>query len=251
MYNYLMQNLRRTGLILYFILVLSLLTSKTGTALPSPLMTILTPGDGSVVTAPIHVSAEVQPGTDDLIRLTLTDQNNNVIARQLLRIEADNQSPIQFETWLSYEIPKESTQALLTLATQDTYHRPETLRSALLTLKSSGEAVIQSHQTEDQWLTITYPEPLDIISGGQFLVSGTVTPLTENPIFFELITDSGGVVGSSQLAVPAVGEPFDFEMPLSYAFITSNRDVRLVIRQTIDTYATNIILDSLPLTLTP
>jgi hypothetical protein len=191
------------------------------------------------------------PGADGLVRLALTDKSNGTLSRQLLRVDAGDDTPISFTTELSFELPGSDVEALLTLSTQDIYHRPLALRSVLLTLTASGEAQITSQQYTGPWLEITYPEPLDIITGGQFTIQGAVTPVTDNPVIFELITDSGGVIGSAQLAVTQPGQTFTFEQLISYAYITTIRDVRLVVRQTLDGYGTNVVLDSLLLALLP
>ncbi len=242
---------RRITFVLLFIAALSLLLPGTASALPAPFMTIHTPGSGSTVTAPIPVSAMIRPGADGLIRLTLTDKADNTLARQLLRVDANGDTEITFDTNLAFEIPNGSMEALLTLSTQDDYHRPLALRSVLVTLSSSGKPEITTNLDETPWLEIDYPEAQDIIAGGKVTVLGSVTPVTHKPIIFELITDSGGVIGTAQLAVKGAGEQFDFELPLTYNYISSVRDVRLVVRQTMDGYATDVILDSLPLALAP
>jgi hypothetical protein len=242
---------RRIIFVLVFIAALSLFLPKAAYAVPSPSMAIRTPGNGSIVTAPIPISAIVQPGADGLIRLTLTDKADNTLARQLLRVDSGSETEITFDTNLTFEIPNGTMEALLTLSTQDDYHRPLALRSVLVTLNSNGEAQVNFNSNEEAWLEINFPEAQEIIGGGKFTVQGSVIPVTQNPIIFELITDTGGMIGTAQLAVNQAGERFSFELPLTYGFISSVRDVRLVVRQSIDGYANNVILDSLPLALAP
>lgn len=243
---------RHFGLVIIFILALSLQPPQMGSALPSPSITELSPGEGSIVTSPIHVNARIQPGQDDLVRVTLLNRDNTVIARQLIKLNAPHDGrQIPFSTTLAFEIPNEHTQALLTLETQDRYHRPNSLRGVLLTLASNGEAVIQGQPAPSTWLTITSPKEGDSFKGGRFTVEGIITPPTANPVNFELITDSGGVIGTSQLAVDEPGITFQFNISVAYSFITSRRDVRLIVRQTVDPYGSNIVLDSLPISLSP
>lgn len=251
MYNLAMSRNHRIWLLAALILTLSLALPHSSMARPAPGITIRSPGDSSTVTSPIAVSAEMVPGADGLIRLVLTDERNNTLSRQLLRIDSDVDGPIPFKTALPFELPGPDTEALLTLSTQDIYHRPLALRSVLLTLTTSGEAQINRPPSAAPWLEITFPEPLDIITGGQFTILGTVTPVTDNPVIFELITDSGGVIGSAQLAVTEPGQAVTFEQPISYGYIKKIRDVRLVMRQTLDGYGTNVVLDSLLLALLP
>ncbi|MFN2303248.1 MAG: hypothetical protein ACK2TV_05885 [Anaerolineales bacterium] len=246
-----MVNIRRIvlGLILFF--TLCMLNSENGSSQASPAIIILSPGQGSVVTSPIHFSAALVPGEDDLVRVTLIDQNGQLLVRQLSRWapQADPQAP--FTTELVYEIPNESAQGLITVETQDKHHRPMTLRGVLLTLQNSGQTQLQASSEQEPWINIISPQPYEFFSSGKFAIKGTAKPITTKPIIFELITETGGVIGSKQLAVDNPGESMSFEVPLSYSFITSTREVRLVMRQTVDPYGENIVLDSLPLFITP
>lgn len=232
-------------------LLISMLPPQSGTSATPAMISILSPGDGSAVTSPIQLTAEIQPGGDGLVRVSLLDRQNNILARQLIQTDENDQTPFKFSTHLAFEITTESSPVLLTLGLQDEYHRPLSLRSVLLTLQSNGAAAITETNRNTSWLEIDQPLAHESLSGGNFRVEGRVTPLTQKPVIFELITDTGGVIGSSQLAVEIQGEPVDFSIPLSYSFINTERNVRLVVRQTTDPYGMNVILDSLPITLSP
>ena len=241
----------RSFFILVILLSLSLALPRASSAAPAPSMTILSPGSGSALTSPIPVSALVQPGADGLIRLTLTDQANRTISRQLIRVAPAGEEEISLETQLLFEVPYPGVEGLLTLSTQDEFHRPLAQRSVLLTLNAGGETEIQPNPVSGHWLEIHSPEPGAALSGGSFTIAGTITPATDQPVRFELITDSGGQIGSAQLAVGEPGQTVPFEITISYGFISTARDVRLVIRQTLADYSANLLLDSLPLTLAP
>ncbi|QRN82797.1 hypothetical protein JR338_10290 [Chloroflexota bacterium] len=241
----------RSTFALLIILSLSLLLPRASFAAPSPSMTILSPGEGSTVASPILVSAVVRPGADNLLRITLTDNFDRVLSRQLIRVDAVNGEEINLDSQILFEIPYPGLEGLLTLATQDEYHRPLAERSVLVVLDDSGEVQVQPNPVSGQWLEISSPEPNASISGGQFVVQGTLTPVTDRPVTFELISDSGGQIGSAQLAVDQPGETIAFEITINYGFISTVRDVRLIIRQTMDSHTANIVLDSLPLTLAP
>lgn len=242
-----MLNLRRLFLGLCLVFLLSLSAS----AQPVQPVTILTPGASSLVTTPIEVTALVFPGEDGLIRLTLVDRNQNLLARQLLRVETPNESAIEFSTLLAFEIPMETQTAILTVATQDHAHRPLSLRSVNITLAGSGEDVVPPVQSTQPWLTITAPEPGGVIRSAPMLITGTVTPVNSNPIVFELLTERGGAIVSKQLAVETPGEPMDFEVPLIFPPVTEPRHMRLIIRQSAGLLGVDAILDSLPVIIVP
>jgi hypothetical protein len=128
-----MPNKRHFWLILALALGLCLLPPQAGNALPSPIISILSPGDGSAVTSPIALSAQIRPDEQGLIRVTLRDQSDNTLSRQLIRANTEQNTPIQFNTQLAFETPAEETQALLTLSTQDSSNRLMAVRSVSLT----------------------------------------------------------------------------------------------------------------------
>ena len=247
LYNSFMHHCRRLMLTLGLFFLLSLPAS----AQPVQPITILMPGDSSLVTAPIEVSALIIPGEDGLIRLTLVDRNQNLLARMLHRVEMPGDGAIEFSAMLAFEIPAETSAAILTIATQDQAHRPLALRSINLTLAGSGEDVITSVSSIQPWLTLNEPQPGAVISASPMLITGTVIPVNSNPIVFELLTERGGAIVSKQLAVEMPGHAIAFEIPLIYPPVTEWRDMRLIVRQSTGLAGVDAILDSLPVIITP
>ena len=233
------------------IMLIGFLPGKSGLALPSAEIVIHAPGSESRVTSPIDITASVTPGADDLIRVTLIDQGRNLLARQLIHVDPDEISATQFSTQLRFEIPTESTEALLILGTKDAYNRPISLRAIPLTLNLKNEVVLEMHPTDSPWLIIDAPKPLSTHRGGSLTVSGIVTPISTKPLIFELITDSGGLIGSKQLMAVNAGQEVPFSVTLHYSFINTTRDVRLVVRQIIDPFGVDVALDSIPIFLAP
>lgn len=203
------------------------------------------------MTSPIEISAQVQAQPQDLIRVELVERSGSVISRQLLTVKASRDVILSFKSSLAFEIPRETTDGLLTIAVQDSNNRLVALRSAVLKLLSDGENLINLQSSNSDWLTITKPQPGGKLQGGAIDVEGTVIPIIDRPVFFELITDSGGQIGWKQLAVENAGEIIEFNITVPYAYITQERDVRLIIRQTDIFYGENIILDSVPIYLSP
>lgn len=237
--------------ILAIALMACLMPQASISASSTPFISIITPGDGSVLTSPIHLIAELNHEVGSLVRITLVNDNNLTISRQLLRIDKGEGSSTRFETDLFFEIPTETTKALLTVSTLDDYHRLQSLRSVTLKLASEGQSTVQAHLSNEPWLVIDEPKPMETIAGGQMTVSGTINPVNDNPIRFDLIKPSGAVIGTIQLLVTNPGEIINFDNTLPYAFITDTTDIRLVIRQVSDDFATDVILDSVPIFLTP
>lgn len=228
-----------------FLFALVLLPPGLGTAENAPCITDLTPGNSSRVVSPIQISAEIQPDAGGLVRLELLNKQGKAIARQLLRLDAgENGSSVPFTAELPFEIPTKEAEALLTLSLLDPFYRPVALRSARITLHAGGEAQIEPTQEAKPWITLTHPEPMDILTGGSLTVAGTATPRTENPLLIELIADDGRVIGSAQVRVQSPVQTFAFETKLFYYYIQSFTDARLVVRQSESAYNTTVVLDS-------
>jgi len=247
-----MHKRNRLTLVFSLIFVLSLLPPQVSRASqPSP-VTFLTPGEGSAVTSPLELAAIITLEEVSQVRAALVDRNGDEISRQLLNINrADWISYDTFKTLLYFEIPGDTSNALLTLSTFDGAHRPTATRSVILTLKSEGQPAVNNTISQESWLTITRPEPNMRIQDEPIRISGIATPVTDQPIFFELVTEAGRLLGHAQLAVEKPGENLSFDVSINYGAITSQTDVLLIVRQTMRPYGVNAVLDSQPLTLLP
>jgi len=209
-------------------------------------LTILNPGEGSEVTSPIHLSAEIQSNPGGLIRIALVNREGQEISRKLLRMDTEKSiSGAAFSTDLPFEIPTDQARALLTLSTLDSVYQTTALRSVEVLLNSEGGIAILNQTNPEPWLKIDNPQPSEFASGGVLILEGSVTPKGESPVIFELITAEKRVVGSAQLAVTNPNLPMPFEINLKYKFKSPSKEVRLVVRQTLYPYNTTAMLDSL------
>jgi len=242
---------RHIGLIIILFLAVGLFSPAQGSASPAPLISILSPGGSSFLTSPISLSAEITPEPQGMVRVTLTSRNGDLLARQLMRLDGSSISPIVCNTEIPFEIPSYQTEALLTLAIQDEDFRTVAIRSVLVTLVSTGEPTLHPPVSKDPWLDITHPQSGEEVSGGELEISGSVTPISNRPISFELVSDSGRVIGSSQLSVITPDEELDFEVTLYYSYIKETTNVRFVIRQNFYPYDEAAILDSVILSVAP
>jgi hypothetical protein len=250
-YNFPMVYRWRNALLLCLLLCLGSISSYSISAQPGQHIIILSPGAHSEVTAPIHVTGLVYPGEGALVRVTLVDQQENLLTRQVLRISGSHHEVVEFTAELAFEIPGERTAAILTVLTQDHVNRPIAISSVPLTLQGSGESRIEPQLSVDPWLEINQPKPGAVINDSPMIVSGTVRPINDRPVIFELINERGSVIVTRQMAVETVGEMVAFEIPLPYLPSSRIRDMRLVIRQSSGIAGVNAILDSLPLTIVP
>ena len=246
-----MSNKHYLGLVMILLLVICLIPSLKGTASPEPCITILSPGEGSLLTSPISLSSEIMPDPQGMIRVTLSSRNGDLLARQVIRVKTNGTSPTLFTTDIHFEIPSEQTEALLTLAVQDAFFRTISVRSVVVTLASTGETALQPPTSVEPWSDITHPQSGEEVDGGELSISGSVTPISNRPITIELVSEGGRVVGSTHLPIQTPGEKLDFNVNLYYSYIKEATDARLVLRQNHYPYDEAAILDSLTLTVLP
>lgn len=237
--------------LLFITLSLALLLALSASVLPVQPITIHTPGENSLVTSPIEINASIYPGEDGLVRLTLVDRKQNVLARQLISVDVTGDTAIEFSANLMFEIPLETSSTILTIATQDGLHRPLALRSIELSLASSGDDQIRVQFASEPWLTVIEPEPGAVVNEPALDIVGTVTPVNHNPIIFEVLNERGAALVSRQLAVDVPGTPQAFEVRLALPSFSEAQEMRLIIRQPTGFPGVDAILDSLPLTINP
>mgnify|MGYP001206374413 CR=1 FL=1 len=246
-----MSKQRLAGLILILIVLVIFSAPFHGSASTEPSLLLESPVNGSQVTSPIPISAKINSEDYSLLRITLMNQSRNTLSRQLLSLDTDEGNLINFSTDLFFEIPGDSSEGLLSITLLDSNNRPAILRSASLFLLSEGQTQIEASKSETDWLTIIQPQPGEVLSGGEVRVVGTVRPYVEGPLFFELVTDSGGQIGTRQLSVDIAGRTFSFDIRIPYQYVNEMRDIRLIIRQKDSKFGETIILDSVPIFLTP
>lgn len=242
----------RAFFILFLLLILNTPPVQVSNAHESTPLMILNPGEGSEVTSPIHLSAEIQPNPGGLIRVALVNREGQEISRKLLRMDTEKSIiGATFSTDLPFEIPTDQTKALLTLSTLDSAYQTTALRSVEVLLNFEGGIAILNQTNPEPWLKIDNPQPSEFASGGVLVIEGSVTPKSENPVIFELITAEKRVVGSAQLAITTPNQRMPFEIPLKYTIHELRADANLIIRQTDQIYGVLIALDIIPLTLSP
>ncbi len=250
-YNGVMADIKKTKQlhwrILCLLLPLLLLTPAGSIATPQPAIHIQTPGQGSIVTSPIAIHAEITPDGNNLFRITLVDVENTLLSRQVFPIN----KPLTLDILLAFEIPGESTNARLILSLYDEYKRPESIRSVDLILQKNGEAILQTQPNPTPWLTLKHPLPLEHLEGGVVLVEGSINPPNSNPVIFELITETSGVISTALLYVPDANTNFDFELEIPYSYIHHKQKVLLIARQTGQNIPGDVILDSWEIMLSP
>ncbi len=202
---------------------------------------ITTPANGSSVTSPILINVDAQPTDNQLVRVNLFDPNGTLLARQLLTSDQIDEQFTGLTFSIVFDIPQVESPALLTVDTLDSNFQTQQTRSVLLSLMSNGEANLLPKDDEENWLIINSIETIEQANGNQIYITGSLIPITDKPVHFELTTVTGRTIGSRQLSVqnPGITTGFTILIP----FESSDEPAHLVVRQTITPYRTNLILD--------
>ena len=228
--------MQRLWIMLLICVLLPTITASTTYQPPQPLpkaeIQIISPGPKSRVTSPLVLRVMLKCGANGLTSIDLMDKKSNLLSRHLLRLDcapgelADLSIPIYFDA------PIEGIQGRLSVATQDQHARDLALASIEVTL-SQQDAEIKPPEDENADFLITSPERESTLVSGTTIITGWIRPKNANPVIFELITDTGGVIGTQQLLIPNnFADPyFPFDITFSYITLSRTRDVRLTVRQ--------------------
>ncbi len=142
-----------------------------------------------------------------------------------------------------FDITPKTKFGRLSVSTQDAKKVSVALSSSLLNFSAETEIIhiATDHQSN---LFITAPVSNSFNSGGELQLSGWARLYADNPIILELLTQSGGLIASRQIAIPEnyAGDYFFFETSIPY-IVNRIQDVYLVMRQFGDSLSGNIALE--------
>ncbi len=245
----LLNNIPRCIPVILILMLLPALTAALPWQPPEPIqpasLHILTPGPNSTVTSPIIIKADLHCGGYGLARIELVDLHGKLLSRQVLRLGSRLGMPSYVTLPIYFDMPHDEVKARLTIYVNDKFGRPLSLTSVNLTLTSKDSAINPPRDGKSAFV-ISTPQEGSTHTGDTLQVKGWMRPYANSVVIFELITETGGIIGSRQLAVPEnSGEVYiPFEVELPYIFVTSTRNVRLVIRQMGENIPGNVVLIS-------
>ncbi len=213
-----------------------------GESLTPSQLTIKFPGENSIITSPLTLTAEIPSNDVQLVRVNLFDPNGTLLARQLLIPNYTDEKLAESNYSIAFDISQEESPALLTVDVLDSSFQTQQTRSVLITLLSTGEENLVPKTDKEDWVTILSIEAIENSNGKQIQITGSLTPITDRPVHFELATETGRIIGSRQLAVQNAGISTSFTVFIPIE--DGNDPAGLVVRQSITPYQTNVILDS-------
>jgi hypothetical protein len=200
--------------------------------IPSADIQINAPGPLSRVISPIHLEANAYTTANGTVRVELVGEDGQLIYRQLFRGNSDDTTFFALSLNIDFQIPGVSEAARLQVIVDDAYQRPVGESSVDLILLSLGQSTIYPPTDGLSSIVIRQPYYTQVIKGGKLHIEGLVRPLNNTPIFIELLTEQGGIVGSLQVNVSELPigtyQPISVDLPYN---ITQTADIRLVISQ--------------------
>lgn len=200
---------------------------------PVATLRIRRPGLFSKITSPFRMEAMVRPGADGWVWIELIGEDSRVITN----LELDYERQIGKRFWISplirFGISGAAETARLVVYIKDQFGRVMALSSVDLVLLSVGENEINPALVYWEPYLVRFPLPEQTISGGTVVVVGMARPVNETPLIFDLISESGEVVGSAQVVVPEPSGGMShtlYQVSIPYA-VEQLTPVRLTIRQ--------------------
>lgn len=207
-------------------------SGQPGQKYPPGLLQVEKPGEMSRLSSPILVTANVYPGDKGLVSVQLFGEDGRLMADQLLQLSSTESGWISLSTWIQFEINSAGESALIIVTTRDGYDRRIAQVSVPVILLQVGDSEIENPGFFTQPVVLSSPVNGGFARNGSLHIEGQVQLVNENPVIFELISQTGGVVASKAIMVQnAAGQDYaTFATDLEYS-VSKRTPVRLIIRQ--------------------
>lgn len=199
---------------------------------PEARIQIISPGSLSQVLSPINLESYAQPGSDKKVYIELIGEDgqilyhNSLTFKDLPRLWAPVNLRIPFTTLAANEFSR------IQIFTIDQFQRVISLNSVNFFLQSGGLNRIFSNNTVTEYFILKSPAEKESITGGSLRIEGSFHPANQQPIFIELISNSGSIVGTKSIELQ--NENNEFYVPISTDMqyqVFNTTPVRLTIYQ--------------------
>jgi len=231
----------------------------TRTPFPTPIpplagIRITRPGLQSRLLSPFRVEAAAIPAPDGRLQLVLLGEDSRVLYNSSLRFAQTSSQQIFLQEEVFFSISGAAEAARLIIYTTDRFGRIISLSSVDLILLALGEEQITQPVSLREPLFIIRPYLNESFTNGLVSVRGLVSPVSNQPVILEIISEDNIVLFSSSLdSGPVTPErayvPFEISIPFSISTFTR---ARLTLRQDSDNrIAGTVSLASQTISLSP
>ncbi|MBE0411735.1 MAG: hypothetical protein IBX69_18565 [Anaerolineales bacterium] len=219
---------------------------------PPETIMILTPGNGSTVTSPIHISGEADPTFEQTLVVHVLDANGDVLAEEPTTIQADlgERGPYELDLHLDLD-----TEENIFIQVFDVSARDDNiihLSSVVVTFSPDGPEDIFVREPYREVISIIQPQMGEVISGGSLNVHGFGLASFEQTLVVEVQDEEGDVIAQEPVIVdsPEWGIPGFFQVDIAYS-VTYAQPGRIVVRDISPAHGDNVHLTSVEVTLHP
>jgi hypothetical protein len=246
---------RKTSLFLIGLLTLFILSAFDQIQPPKPISTasiaIITPSSGSIITSPIKLDVSFACNPGDVLRIELINKQEKLLFRKLIIPDCRSNMSYELKELIFFDTPTANTKTRLAISLTDPEDVPRAIASTELLLSRDNTSINKTNDSQSTFIIIS-PAENSLLSHGRFPVSGWIRPLEQTPIILELLTETGGLVSSRQIAIPQenAGDYFYFDVVIPYS-VPRILNAILVIRQMGSEIPGNIALESFTYQLSP
>ena len=198
---------------------------------------ITRPGLLSRVLSPFRLEASAIPAPDGRIQIALIGEDGRILFNRSLRYAQSTSGQVFIQEEIDFSIGGVAETARLILYTLDGFDRMISLSSVDLILLSLGEEQISPPVSLREPLFIIRPYVNEPFSGNLITVRGLISPVSNQPVILEVISEQNIILFSTTLdAGPVTPErsyvPFEVTIPYTVQSFTR---ARLTLHQDSDT----------------
>jgi hypothetical protein len=219
---------------------------------PHESIMILTPGSGSRVTSPVHISGVSDPTFEQnlVIRVLLADGTEVVESFTTIQAELGERGP--FELDLEINLGSEENIFIQVFDTSARDGGIVHLSSVGVLFTPTGPEDIVVNDPYPEQIAIFQPGMGDTISGGTVRVEGFALAGFEQTLLVEVLDQDGDVIASEHVMVeaPDLGIPGPFEAEIEY-MVPESMPGRIVVRDISPAHGEEAHLSSVEVTLEP
>ena len=247
--------IRKVSFSLLGLMILLMLSAFDQIQPPAPIPTatiaIITPSNGSMVMSPIKLETKIACDPGEILRIELTDKQERLLFRKLILPDCRSNVSLELKELIYFDAPSGNTKTRLAISLIDPEDITRAIASSELLLSQDNSSINIAKDSQSNFIIIS-PAENTLLSHGKFPVSGWIRPVEQTPVIFELLSDTGGLISSRQIAIPKdyAGEYFFFDINIPFS-IPRIRNAILIIRQMGSSIPGNIALESFTFQVSP
>jgi hypothetical protein len=226
----------------------------TGSDIPAgdEAILILSPGPGSRLVNPIHLSGEADPTFEQTLGVRLLADDGTELASLTTTIQADAGQRGAYEVDIPFDLGQPHQAFIQVFAASARDGGITHLASVGVQLAAEGAPDIRPGQTHPEQITILEPRLGATISGGRLHVAGYGWAGFEQTLVIDVYDEMGQKIGEQPVIInaPDMGQPGSFEADVVYDLGQAGPG-RVVVRDVSPAFGGDVHLTSVEVMLQP